>query len=269
MRGLLIATLASAGLLATPALAQHHGGGHPGGHSGGHMGSHPGGQWHGGGHWQGRPGGSWHWNGRGHRWGGMIGGHWHGGMRAPGGWAAYRRPVRGWVLPSYWVSPGWTVWDWTSYGLYAPPQGYSWSRYYDDAVLIDRSGQVWDSRGDVDWGAYDQDYDDGYGWDEDMEGPLPPPPPSPGFAYPDVEVMRGGVPVAGARVETTCVGDCGGVVEGGYFYPPATETTITIPPCANVVTTTTTTRPATRYVIEEAAPAPRKTVRKVRKVIRR
>ena len=262
MRGLLIATLASVGMFATPALAQHHGGGHPGGH----MGGHPGGQWHGGGHWQGRPGDSWHWNRRGHRWGGMIGGRWYGGMRAPGGWAAYRRPMRGWVLPSYWVSPGWTVWDWSAYRLPAPPQGYSWSRYYDDAVLIDRSGQVWDSRGDMDWDAYDQDYDDG--WDEDLDGLPPPSPPEIGYG-PDVEVMRGGRPVGGTRVTTTCVGACEGVTEDGWYYPPATRTTITIPPCAKIVTTTTATHPAKTYVIERSVPVRSKTVRKVRKVIRR
>ncbi|HET7409794.1 MAG TPA: RcnB family protein [Paracoccaceae bacterium] len=257
MRGLLIAIAGTGAIIATPASAQHHGGGHNG-HSG---------------HWQGQPGGSWQWNGQGPRWGETIDGRWHGGVRAPGGWAAYRRPVRGWTLPSYWVSPGWTVSDWAEYGLSPPPQGYRWSRYYDDAVLIDATGQVWDSRGDIDWESYDRGYDDGYrdgaeGWDEGMG-----PPPPPGTLYPDVEVMRGGVPVPGATVTTTCVGDCGGVVEGGYFYPPATETTITIPPCAPTVTTTTTTHPAKTYVVERPVktvvvtrPTPRKTVRKVRKV---
>ncbi|MGJ3627431.1 RcnB family protein [Sphingomonas sp. MMS24-JH45] len=65
------------------------------------------------------------------------------GMRAPGGVrAAYRRPVRGWVLPSYWVAPSWYVSDWSAYGLPQPPQGYNWSRYYDDAVLVDGRGDA-------------------------------------------------------------------------------------------------------------------------------
>ncbi len=263
MRRLLIVAAGAGAVLAAPALAQHHGGGQ----------------------WQGRPGGSWHWNGQGPRWGGTVHGRWYGGVRAPGGWAAYRRPVRGWTLPSYWVSPGWGVPDWAEYGLPAPPDGYRWSRYYDDAVLIDATGQVWDSRGDVDWGSYDRGYDDGYrdavedGWDDGMGPPPPPPPPPPaGMRYPHVAVTRGGVPVEGARVTTTCVGDCAGVVDGGWFYPPATETRVTIPPCARTVTTTTTTHPGKTYVVERpgktvvverAAPAPGKTVRKARKVQRK
>src|SRR3546814_17163575 len=72
------------------------------------------------------------------------------------------------LFRSYGVSPSLTVWDGADYGLPRPPRGYSWSRYYDDAVLIDRSGQVRDSRGDVDWGGCDQGYDDGYrdGYDD-------------------------------------------------------------------------------------------------------
>lgn len=107
------------------------------------------------------------------RWGGHINNRWWGGMRAPGGWGAYRRPVRGFVLPGYWVSPNWYVNDWSNYGLYAPPVGYNWSRYYDDAVLVDGRGSVYDSVGGIGWDRFDgQDvdytyrddaYDNGYG----------------------------------------------------------------------------------------------------------
>ncbi len=85
------------------------------------------------------------------RWGPMVGGRWHAGTRAPGGWNAYRRPVRGWTLPSYWIGGGFWIDDWSSWGLSRPPYGYGWLRYYDDAVLADRNGRVWDSVSGVDW----------------------------------------------------------------------------------------------------------------------
>ena len=42
---------------------------------------------------------------RGARWGSKVNGRWWGGANAPGGWSAYRRPVRGWALPVYWITP--------------------------------------------------------------------------------------------------------------------------------------------------------------------
>ena len=107
-----------------------------------------------------RPGQAWH----GQDWGARTGDHWWGGMRAPGGWGAYRRPSRGYVLPSYWVAPGWAITDWRGYGLAQPPAGYGWSRYYDDAVLIDSRGLVWDRVGGLDWdgAGYGGGYEDGY-----------------------------------------------------------------------------------------------------------
>lgn len=109
------------------------------------------------------------------RWGGHVQGRWWGGWRAPGGWGAYRRPVRGWLLPSYWTAPSWYINDWSGYGLPRPPAGYNWSRYYDDAVLIDRRGSVYDTIGGVDWDggdpdgidpAYDGGSDDRGGYDD-------------------------------------------------------------------------------------------------------
>lgn len=93
----------------------------------------------------------------GQHWGGRYQGHWVGGVRAPGGLGGYRRPYRGYVLPAYWVSPGFLIGDWNSYGLYQPPVGYSWSRYYDDAVLIDGRGSVYDTVGGIEWSRYDLD----------------------------------------------------------------------------------------------------------------
>lgn len=142
---------------------------------------HPGGNWNAprpGAHWNGpRPiGGNSCLGGCRPRWGGHINNRWWGGMRAPGGWGAYRRPVRGYVLPSYWVSPSFYVNDWSGYGLYAPPSGYSWSRYYDDAVLVDGRGSVYDSVGGIGWDRFDgqgADYtyrDDDYSYGSDRGG---------------------------------------------------------------------------------------------------
>lgn len=120
--------------------------------------------------WSG-PRGQWNgnrWTG-GSRWGGRVGGRWHSGYYAPGGWNAYRRPYRGWQLPSYWYAPSFFISDWSTYGLGAPPYGYTWSRYYDDAVLLDPRGRVYDSVSGLNWGGYAGAYDDGYYADEDYD----------------------------------------------------------------------------------------------------
>lgn len=98
----------------------------------------------------------------GHRWGKRIDGRWHAGHQAPGGWRGYRRPSRGYILPSYWINPGFYLNSYALYGLYQPQAGYGWSRYYDDAVLTDRSGRVYDSRSDIAWERYEGGYEDGY-----------------------------------------------------------------------------------------------------------
>ncbi len=89
------------------------------------------------------------------RWGSKIGGRWWGGANAPGGWAGYRRPHRGWAVPSYWNAPRFYVGDWSNYGLAQPPVGYRWARYYDDAVLIDSRGSVYDTASEIDWDRAD------------------------------------------------------------------------------------------------------------------
>jgi len=117
----------------------------------------------------GRPGGQFH----GQRWGSKIGGRWWGGANAPGGWAGYRRPYRGWALPSYWISPRFYINDWAGYGLTQPYNGYNWVRYYDDAVLIDGRGSVYDTVGGLDWdGGYrDGGYGEAYADDSVYSGP--------------------------------------------------------------------------------------------------
>ena len=112
-----------------------------------------------------RPGG--HWNGA-HRWGQRHNGRWLAGWHAPGGWNGYRRPVYGYVLPRYWVSPTYYIANYGAYGLPAPAYGYGWSRYYDDAVMTDRYGRVYDSRSNIAWDRYEGGYgDDGYYDDRD------------------------------------------------------------------------------------------------------
>lgn len=95
----------------------------------------------------------------GHRWGSKVGGHWWGGVNAPGGWNGYRRPYRGYALPGYWQSPRFGIDEWSTYGLSQPANGYRWMRYYDDAVLVDAGGSVYDTVGGLDWDRYDGGYD--------------------------------------------------------------------------------------------------------------
>lgn len=90
-------------------------------------------------------------------WGGRYQGHWVGGLRAPGGWAAYRRPAPGVVLTTYWTQSSFAIGNWSDYGLSRPPVGYHWSRYYDDAVLVDGRGAVLDTVAGIDWPRYDLD----------------------------------------------------------------------------------------------------------------
>jgi Ni/Co efflux regulator RcnB len=94
-------------------------------------------------------------NGGGNRWGGQINGRWYAGAQAPGGWNNYRRMGRGGHLPNYWMGGGFRIPDYLSWGLAAPPYGYFWVRYYDDAVLVDDRGDVWDSVDGIGWGDAD------------------------------------------------------------------------------------------------------------------
>jgi len=186
------------------------------------------------------------------RWGGSVGGRWYGGSNAPGGWKAYRRPVRGWTLPRYWIAPSFFIGDYGLYGLSTPPVGYNWTRYYDDAVLVDSYGRVYDSVSGVDWDSDGYGYGDSYGMDEgdaydghwqpDYGAGYPPPPPPVHYAPPPP-------PVQGGYTQSWSSGGyagSGGYVSGGYWYPPVTTTTVTIQ-SAPVVTTTTTEYVETSY----------------------
>lgn len=93
-----------------------------------------------------------------HRWGHRISGRWFAGFYAPGGWGGYRAPVRGFILPTYWIQPSYRINNFPTYGLYAPQTGYGWSRYYDDAVLTDSRGYVQDYRSNIPWDRYEGGY---------------------------------------------------------------------------------------------------------------
>ena len=138
-------------------------------------------------------------HGHGNRWGSKIGGHWWGGMNAPGGWNAYRPAHRGWRMPAYWNSSRFYIGDWADYGLSQPPYGYNWARYYDDAVLIDDRGSVYDTVGGLDW-----DGDDRGDAGNDMmysgtagAGYAQPGYPHPGYAQPGYGQPRYGQPTDG------------------------------------------------------------------------
>lgn len=225
----------------------------------------------------------------GQRWGGQVQGRWAGGYYAPGGWNAYRRPSRGWTLPRYWIAPSFFIGNYASYGLSVPRPGYRWTRYYDDAVLINESGRVYDMISGIDWdryeGGYQQGYQGqgyqgqsyqqgyqvqpgygatyaqpGYGFQGTYQGHYTQ---SPGVVYaPPAEVAQ---PVYGqgygqSYSQTYASGGYAGSYSGstivnGIAYPASATTTITIA-SAPVVTTTTT-----EYIDEVEYRAPR--VRKV------
>ena len=212
-----------------------------------------------------------------HRWGPRVQGRWVAGWHAPGGWVAYRRPVVGYVLPRYWMSPAYRIGNSGAYGLPGPADGYGWSRYYDDAVMTDHDGRVRDYRHGVDW-----DEDDGpqpdIAYDDDVTAPSMPPHEyegrwtgtwrddkgrtysgeyegrfegearsnygvdydAPPYASAPAMVQHDG---AGRPVVTTT--HAPGYFAGGYYYPGATTTTVVVQPA---MTTTST------YVTEVAAP---------------
>ena len=108
------------------------------------------GAWKGGAHWQGRT----NWAGPGARYAGP---RWSNGFRAH-----YFRPRPGVFLPPVFISPGFQVQDWRSYGLAQPGSGQYWMRYDDDALLLDGRGYVHETVPGVGW--RDDDHGDEGAW---------------------------------------------------------------------------------------------------------
>lgn len=189
---------------------------------------------------------------RGNRWGGTIEGRWYAGTQAPGGWHGWHRLRRGAHLPPYWMGNAFRIPDYLSWGLAAPPGGYFWVRYYNDAVLVDSGANVWDSVSGIGW-------DDGDTWSETDDGyrqPITPVDPN------DYYGGYGGYPPAQGGYYDSYGGYGSSYQSGSWYYgaPVGSTVVITMP------TTTTTT--ITEEVIEEARTttyvraAPRRVVRK-------
>ena len=219
------------------------------------------------------------------RWGPSHHGRWYAGWYAPGGWAAYRRPAVGYVLPRYWVGPAYHIRNYGMYGLPAPASGYGWSRYYDDAVMTDRDGRVHDYRSGVDW----QDRSDdappppGLRYDDEVTAPDEAPPPPLGYEgrWSGTWRDKDGKTFSGdyeGRFEGHVNGDPGvdfdpppyaaaphpirrpgapgepvvtttqtpGFIADGYYYPGATTTTVVIQPAVTTTRTYVTEVPARR-----------------------
>ncbi len=64
----------------------------------------------------------------------------------------YQRPSYGFQLPQTWMSAEHAV-NYREHGLDRPAPGFGWSRYYNDMVLTDQWGRVYDVAGDYDRGG--------------------------------------------------------------------------------------------------------------------
>ncbi|WP_109808650.1 RcnB family protein [Sphingosinithalassobacter portus] len=181
-----------------------------------------------------RPGSDWNAN---------VNGRWHAGWEAPGGWNGYRPLRRGASLPPYWFDTRFRVPNYNYWHLAAPAQGYFWFRYYDDAVLVDRDGRIWDSVSGIPWGgasasasayAQSQSYagyagqqQDGYRYYGSSGGGNVPPavaPPAVQYGYPQAQGCG-----------------CNTYYGGGYYVVPTTTVVVVQGGGSSVTTTTTTT----------------------------
>jgi len=158
-----------------------------------------------------------------------------------GGQHFQRRLHRGFIVPQFWWGPQFSINNWQVYGFADPGPDGRWIRYYDDAYLIDRDGRIRDSREDLDWDRYgeewemadgvpayrgrhhDDDDDDGDDGDMHHRGmrhgmhhggpPMYGPGPGPGYGY------------GGGYGYTQVYG--GGYGYGMYAYPIVIETVTT------------------------------------------
>ena len=169
----------------------------------------------------------------------------------PGPGFRHRRLQRGFFVHPFWFGPQFHIMNWQHYGFAPPPRDHRWIRYYDDAYLIDRRGQVMDRREGLDWDEYGErwEMDDGipsyygrgdyrpgeedYAWIESQGGPagpedwdyaVGPDGPPPGYGPPGYEpapVCRPGpAPCAAPAYPPYGYGY-------GMAYPIIIETTVT------------------------------------------
>jgi Ni/Co efflux regulator RcnB len=70
-----------------------------------------------------------------------------------------RRLHRGFIVPQFWWGPQFQIGNWQMYGFADPGPDGRWIRYYDDAYLIDHDGRIRDSREDLDWDRYGEEWE--------------------------------------------------------------------------------------------------------------
>ena len=163
---------------------------------------------------------------------------WFVGWHTPGGWAAFRRPMVGYVLPAYWINPAYRNGvHWQEHDDdQSPPPGMI---YDDDVTAPDApsapppleyegrwSGTWRDEEGRTYSGEYEGRFEGDVRSRYGVEYDAPP-----YASLPDV-VHHGG---PGQPVVTTT--HAPGYFAGGYYYPGATTTTVVVQPA---VTTTKT-----------------------------
>jgi len=76
-----------------------------------------------------------------------------------GGAHFQRRLHRGFIVPQFWWGPQFSINNWQMYGFADPGPDGRWIRYYDDAYLIDGDGRIRDSREDMDWDRYGEEWE--------------------------------------------------------------------------------------------------------------
>ncbi len=128
-------------------------------------------------------------------------------IRPHGRTVRYVAPSYGYQLPRTWMAPTYFIGNWGGFGLARPAPGFGWSRYYDDAVLTDQWGRVYDWRQDMRWdGGYDDTgYDDGQSDYMDRRGE-----------------RRGGSGIGGAVAGAVVGGIAGNVIGGRGNRLPGT-----------------------------------------------
>ncbi len=158
----------------------------------------------------------------------------------------YRRPVRGWRVPSRYRDRTYFVSDWNGWGFGQPGPGMNWMRYYDDALLIDADGRVVDCRYGVNWnGGYRSrgGYAGGPGYGY-RPGPGYPPTGYGGYPQPGTRTYQAG---PNTTVSTTVTPLGVPAVYGAGGCGACGGTIVSVTPGMAITMTTTTTDYETEY----------------------